>query len=139
MAWSGGSIRACLETFGLCVSGSTDTTVAQTKRLRTVVLLVVATSCLWLAAALLWIPSVTFTTAAEQLRQRLSWKYASIAYAVILKDVGVLLQNMYLVATAMGLAPCALGSGDSDLFAKAAGIDYLVEASVGESMLGRPA
>lgn len=69
--------------------------------------------------------------------QRVNWKYASIAYSLILKDVGVLLQNMYLVATAMGLAPCALGAGDSDLFARAAGIDYLTESSVGEFILGR--
>jgi SagB-type dehydrogenase family enzyme len=71
--------------------------------------------------------------------QRFSWKYASVAYSVILKNVGVLLQNMYLVATAMGLAPCALGGGDSDLFAQAAGINYLAEASVGEFILGKPA
>jgi len=43
---------------------------------------------------------------------------------------------MYLVATAMGLAPCALGSGDTELFAKATGLDRLAEASVGEFMLG---
>ena len=68
--------------------------------------------------------------------QRLSWKYESIAYAAVLKDVGVLCQTMYLVATAMGLAPCALGSGDSDLFAQATGLSYLVESSVGEFALG---
>src|SRR5581483_7315383 len=44
--------------------------------------------------------------------QRLAWKYASIAYALILKHVGVVYQTMYLTATAMDLAPCALGSGD---------------------------
>lgn len=68
--------------------------------------------------------------------QRLSWKYESIAYSLILKHVGVLLQTMYLVATAMNLAPCALGSGNADLFAKAAGTDYYAESSVGEFMLG---
>jgi hypothetical protein len=36
----------------------------------------------------------------------------------------------------MGLAACALGGGDSDLFADAAGTDYLVESSVGELVLG---
>jgi len=40
------------------------------------------------------------------------------------------------VATAMNLAPCALGCGDSDLFARAAETDYLVESSVGEFLLG---
>src|SRR4029079_12562303 len=37
--------------------------------------------------------------------QRIYWKYESLAYALILKDVGALYQTMYLVATAMGLAP----------------------------------
>jgi SagB-type dehydrogenase family enzyme len=68
--------------------------------------------------------------------QRVSWKYESISYALILKDAGVLLQTMYLVATAMGLAPCGIGTGDSDLFASVAGLDYLVETSVGEFILG---
>ena len=68
--------------------------------------------------------------------QRLSWKYQSMAYAALLKDVGVLFQTMYLVATAMGLAPCALGGGDSDLFAEAAGLDSYAETSVGEFLLG---
>ena len=67
---------------------------------------------------------------------RISWKYASIAYALILKHVGVVYQNMYLAATAMGLAPCALGCGDSDAFARAAGTDYYDETSVGEFLLG---
>jgi len=68
--------------------------------------------------------------------QKVSWKYQSMAYALILKHVGVLFQTMYLVATAMGLAPCALGGGDSDLFAQAAGLDYYTETSVGEFILG---
>lgn len=68
--------------------------------------------------------------------QRVSSKYSSIAYALILKNVGVLYQSMYLVATAMGLAPCAIGGGNSDLFAKVAGTDYYIETSVGEFILG---
>ena len=67
---------------------------------------------------------------------RVGWKYDSIAYATTLKHVGVLVQTMYLVATAMGLAGCALGSGDPDAFCNAAGTDYLAESSVGEFMLG---
>jgi hypothetical protein len=43
---------------------------------------------------------------------------------------------MYLVATGMTLAPCALGTGNSDLFSRLAGLDYLVESSIGEFMLG---
>jgi SagB-type dehydrogenase family enzyme len=68
--------------------------------------------------------------------QRVAWKYASIAYALILKHVGVMFQTMYLTATAMNLAPCALGGGDADLFARAASTDYFTETSVGEFLLG---
>jgi SagB-type dehydrogenase family enzyme len=67
---------------------------------------------------------------------RTAWKYESIAYALTLKHVGVVFQTMYLAATAMGLAPCAVGCGDSDLFARAAGTDWCVETSVGEFLLG---
>jgi SagB-type dehydrogenase family enzyme len=67
---------------------------------------------------------------------RTAWKYEAIAYALTLKHVGVLLQTMYLVATSMGLAPCALGSGDADRSARAFGLDWLVESSVGELVLG---
>jgi SagB-type dehydrogenase family enzyme len=54
---------------------------------------------------------------------RVSWKYTSIAYATILKNTGAFYQTMYLVATAMRLAPCALGSGDSDRFSQLLGED----------------
>ncbi len=67
---------------------------------------------------------------------RVSWNYESMAYALTLKHVGVLYQTMYLVATAMNLAPCAVGGGNSSLFAAATGCDYYAESSVGEFMLG---
>ncbi len=67
---------------------------------------------------------------------RVAWKYSSLAYAAILKDVGVVFQSMYLTATAMDLAPCALGAGNSDVFAKAIDSDYYAETSVGEFVLG---
>ena len=68
--------------------------------------------------------------------QRLAWKYESIAYALMLKHVGALYQTMYLVATAMNLAPCGIGIGDSDLFTTAAGGNYYAQTSVGEFALG---
>ncbi len=71
--------------------------------------------------------------------QRVSWKYQSVAYALILKEVGALYQTMYLVATAMGLAPCAVGGGNSDLFAEAISTNYYLETSVGEFILGNKA
>jgi len=67
---------------------------------------------------------------------RVAWKYESIAYALTLKHVGVVFQTMYLAATAMGLGPCAVGGGNADLFARAAGTDYYAETSVGEFLLG---
>jgi oxazoline/thiazoline dehydrogenase len=80
------------------------------------------------------VPQVLIIIAARF--QRMAWKYESTAYASILKHVGVLYQTMYLVATAMELAPCALGSGNSDLFAQTTGCDYYIETSVGEFALG---
>jgi SagB-type dehydrogenase family enzyme len=67
---------------------------------------------------------------------RVAVKYESVRYALLLKDTGVLMQSMYLVATAMNLAPCALGGGDSDLFAAASGLDYFTEGTVGEFVIG---
>jgi SagB-type dehydrogenase family enzyme len=66
---------------------------------------------------------------------RLTFKYRSICYAIALKDVGVLYQTIYLAATAMGLAPCGLGGGDSDAFAALSGLSPIVEPQIGEMML----
>ena len=44
----------------------------------------------------------------------------------MLKHVGVVYQTWYLVATAMGLAPCALGGGDAELFGEAAGLGVVI-------------
>ncbi len=69
--------------------------------------------------------------------RRISWKYEGMAYATVLKDVGVLFQSLYLVCTAMRLAPCALGSVRADATARAFGTDWLLEPSVGQFILGR--
>lgn len=79
-------------------------------------------------------PHVVITLASRF--SRISWKYRGICYAVTLKNVGVMYEAMYLAAAAMELAPCALGGGDSALFAQATGLDPLLESSVGEFMLG---
>jgi hypothetical protein len=39
------------------------------------------------------------------------------------------------VATALGLAPCAIGTGDTQVFAQASGLDFSEESSVGEFAL----
>jgi SagB-type dehydrogenase family enzyme len=67
---------------------------------------------------------------------RIFWKYEAMGYALILKDTGALMQTFYLTAQAMGLGACAIGGGDSDLFAAAAGLDYYAETSVGEFVVG---
>ncbi|GAA3902923.1 SagB/ThcOx family dehydrogenase [Streptomyces lacrimifluminis] len=69
---------------------------------------------------------------------RLSWKYSGLPYALTLKHVGAVVQNLYLIGTAMGLASCALGSGDVELAARATGTDWLTEPSVGGFALGAP-
>jgi SagB-type dehydrogenase family enzyme len=68
--------------------------------------------------------------------RRTMWKYQGMAYATILKDVGVLYQTMYLVATAMELGPCALGCGNTEMFSNVVGLDPYEEGSVGEFLLG---
>jgi SagB-type dehydrogenase family enzyme len=79
-------------------------------------------------------PQLVFTVTSRL--ERISWKYATIAYALALKHVGVLYQTMYLVATAMGLAPCAFGSGDSEVAARAIGLDWIEQPTVGEFAIG---
>ncbi|MEO9222337.1 MAG: SagB family peptide dehydrogenase, partial [Mycobacteriaceae bacterium] len=86
------------------------------------------------AAAMESIPPVLIVLAADF--RRLSWKYEGIAYALTLKNVGVLYQSMQLAATAMGLGSCPLGAGDAELFARAAGTSPTEESSVGEMLLG---
>lgn len=86
----------------------------------------------WLAAY----PPVLLVLSARF--RRVTWKYQALAYAAILKEVGGVYQTLYLVATAMGLSPCALGAGDSDRFARVAGTDYYGETSVGEFIVGGP-
>jgi SagB-type dehydrogenase family enzyme len=81
------------------------------------------------------VPQVVITIAARF--GRISWKYCSIAYALLLKDVGVLTQTLYLIATDMGLGGCAIGTTNIDLFAKMTGIEFHVEGAVGQFALGR--
>jgi SagB-type dehydrogenase family enzyme len=83
------------------------------------------------------LPQVLITIAARF--GRVSWKYSSIAYALILKDAGVLTQTLYLAATDMGLGGCAIGIANIDLFAKMTGTEFHVEGPVGQFAIGRGA
>jgi SagB-type dehydrogenase family enzyme len=80
-------------------------------------------------------PQILITIAARF--GRISWKYSSIAYSLILKDVGVLFQTFYLMATDMGLGGCAIGISNIDLFEKLTGIAFHVEGPVGQFAIGR--
>ena len=82
-------------------------------------------------------PQILITIAARF--GRISWKYSSIAYALILKDVGVLMQTLYLMATDMELSGCAIGIANIDLFAKMTGLEFHVEGPVGQFAIGRGA
>ena len=80
-------------------------------------------------------PQILITIAARF--GRVSWKYSSIAYALILKDAGVLIQTLYMMATDMGLGGCAIGTTNIDLFAKMTGIEFHVEGPVAQFAIGR--
>lgn len=80
-------------------------------------------------------PQILITIAARF--GRVSWKYSSIAYSLILKDVGSLIQTLYLAATDMGLGGCAIGSTNIDLFAKMTELEFHIEGPVGQFALGR--
>jgi SagB-type dehydrogenase family enzyme len=82
-------------------------------------------------------PQILITIAARF--GRVSWKYSSIAYALILKDVGALMQTFYVMATDLGLGGCAIGTTNIELFAKMTGLQFHVEGPVGQFALGRGA
>jgi SagB-type dehydrogenase family enzyme len=82
-------------------------------------------------------PQVLITIAARF--GRISWKYSSIAYSLILRNVGAMLQTFYLTATDMGLGGCAIGTANIELFARMTGLEFHVEGPVGQFALGRGA
>ena len=82
-------------------------------------------------------PQILITIAARF--DRVSWKYSSIAYSLVLKDVGVLIQTLYMMATDMGLGGCAIGTTNIDLFAKMTGVEFHIEGPVGQFAMGRGA
>ncbi len=69
---------------------------------------------------------------------RLAWKYSGISYRLSLLNAGVAMEAFYLVATEMGLSPCALGSGDSAAFALASGVSMDDEPAIAEFVLNGP-
>lgn len=88
----------------------------------------------WNATGQQDVPQVIFIITARF--GRLFWKYHDISYGLILKHVGVLYQTFYLVATAMQLAPSAIGAGKSTPFCEIAALNEYEESPVGEFSLG---
>ncbi len=83
-------------------------------------------------------PDVLIVMATRYERSASLHAETGLAYALILKDAGAVYQQLYLVATALGLAPCGLSFGSSELFEQVSGISSKIECSVGEFMIGNP-
>jgi SagB-type dehydrogenase family enzyme len=82
-------------------------------------------------------PQVVITLTARI--RRVSWKYEGLPYRLVLMNAGVLIQNLYLVCTAMRLAPCALGCVSSEMAARAFGADWRTEPGIVQFTVGRAA
>ncbi len=67
---------------------------------------------------------------------RTCWKYRGMPYQAILLETGALYQTMYLAATTLGLAPCAIGAFPEMAVAALLGVDTRDEAQVGMFALG---
>lgn len=70
--------------------------------------------------------------------RRYQWKYAQVAYSVMLKDVGCLHQTMSLCAEGLDLASVILGDTPAEPFQSLAGLPWLRESPVGSFSLGWP-
>jgi SagB-type dehydrogenase family enzyme len=62
--------------------------------------------------------------------QRLRWKYRERAYRYALLEAGHLGQNVYLVATSMGVGACAVGAFEDDDLNAILGVDGKEEAAI---------
>lgn len=68
---------------------------------------------------------------------RVFWKYSGMGYALVLKDTGVALTALQLVATAMNLATCPVGGVEVGRTPGLLGLDWRAESGVGALVLGR--
>lgn len=82
-------------------------------------------------------PQVLLVLCADYARMRSA--YGDLGYSLLLKEVGAVMQTAQMVATALNLACCPLGTGDARLFAGLSGTEALQWPAVGELMLGSPA
>jgi SagB-type dehydrogenase family enzyme len=82
-------------------------------------------------------PAVLFIVTA--VFARTCWKYEGIPLPLILQETGALYQTMYLAASAMNLAPCAVGAFPERAVGEILGLDATQESQVGLFALGVPA
>ncbi len=82
-------------------------------------------------------PAVLFIVTA--VFARTCWKYEGIPLQLILQETGALYQTMYIAASALGLAPCAVGAFPERAVGEILGLDGAKEAQVGLFALGVPA
>jgi SagB-type dehydrogenase family enzyme len=80
-------------------------------------------------------PPQVLITVTARFRQ-LSWGLEEPAYRLMLMNAGALMQSLYLVSTAMCLAPCAIGTVSLDVAARALDIDWRLEPCVGQFIVG---
>jgi len=78
-------------------------------------------------------PAIVFVIAVVA---RMTSKYGHLALSLVYKNAGCLLQNLYLVAAASGLAPCAIGGGEEPANSRWLGLDPLAESQVACFLVG---
>ena len=69
---------------------------------------------------------------------RVAWKYHSIAYSLVLKNVGSAMATMCLVAEHANLSVRPIGIGDTSIIEALTGVHHLEESPVGELILEAP-
>ncbi|MFM7169299.1 MAG: SagB family peptide dehydrogenase [Cyanobium sp.] len=79
------------------------------------------------------IPQMVMLLTADYGRVRV--RYPDLAYSLILKEVGAVMEIVMLAAAVVGLACCPLGSGDEQLISHLLGTSAELEPSVGEMLL----
>ncbi len=70
--------------------------------------------------------------------RRTFWKYWKRAYRYVLLDAGAVMENLYLVATGLGLGACAVGSFYDEELCEVLGVDCADEFPVVMVTVGRP-
>lgn len=99
-------------------------------------LLVSAKRCMGDLLPLRGDPAVLFVITA--VFARTCWKYRGIPYHIILRETGALYQTLYLAATSLNLAPCAIGAFPERAVAEILHLNSCDEAQVGFFALGVP-